>query len=196
MKFLAAFVRTHAKAEPFCPRDKASKPPEDIQAAVSVLARREPQLDGPGGIDLTHTCLTGARLFKANFRGADFNYAVLYNADLAHADLSDARLFRADLREVSLNYARLYGVDRTNTDLRGADLSNVVGLNRPPLCGNLHTRLLLERLAPHLKSPATETLQAPQFHVPTHVRSLRSAPLNMSRSSLLLARTSMYRSIS
>jgi hypothetical protein len=128
MKVLTAFIRTHAKAEPFCPRDKASKPPEDIQATLSVLARRDPRWDGPSGIDLTHTCLTGAQLFQANFRGVDLNYAVLYNADLAHAELSDARLFRADLREASLNYARLFGVDRANADLRGADLSNVTGL--------------------------------------------------------------------
>lgn len=128
MKLLTAFIRTHAPAEQSCPRDKGSKPPEDIQAALSVVAQRDPQWDGPGRLDLTHTCLTGARLFQANLRDADLSYAVLFNADLNGAELSDSTVFHSDLREASVDYTRLFGVDLHSTDVRGVDLSKVVGL--------------------------------------------------------------------
>ncbi|MCP2257370.1 Pentapeptide repeat-containing protein [Streptoalloteichus tenebrarius] len=127
-KLLAAFVREHAPlgscpAEP----DRARRPPTDVQAALTVLAHRNP-VTPPEHLDLTRTCLAGARI-----TGGDLSWALFDGANLTHADLEASRLdhasFRdADLTHVDLRRAHLGGASFLNANLShgllfGANLS-------------------------------------------------------------------------
>jgi uncharacterized protein YjbI with pentapeptide repeats len=129
---MAAFIREHD------PKPKAAtpaKPATDIQAALTVIGRRNAGLDRrQPGLDLSNIRLRGADLNDANLNntymiGAYLNGAELLHANLRSTDLTGANLIAADLRSTNLNdadlvIADLRGADLSNADLRGADLSN------------------------------------------------------------------------
>ena len=99
---------------------------QDVQAAVSVLARRKLADDRDAVVDLHGTCLRGVRaaeisLVYANLAGADLSEADLRWSVLDGADLTGTNLGGADLSYAHVVAARL---DRVN--LAGA---NVVGIN-------------------------------------------------------------------
>ena len=149
MEVLTAFVREHSREQwppPDSPRttwitwrgrfrtggrqqERFTRP--DVQAAVTVLGRRDARRDIQR-IHLNGADLTGADLSDANLGGADLTEVTLRDADLAGADLTgatlrDADLTRADLTEAALRSADLGGADLTeatlrNTGLRSADL--------------------------------------------------------------------------
>ncbi len=131
---LCAFVRDHANAATAKPTHTLrtpqtslalTHPPTDIQAAVTVVAKRDPAYDGftvaygstlalPAPVvDFNHTQLAGANLAGADLTGADLTGADLTGADLTGADLTGADLTGADL---------------TGADLTGADLTAAKGL--------------------------------------------------------------------
>ena len=149
---LAAFIRDNAPADPLLQpgSEKGESSPElrrpstDIQAAVSVLARRpvrpEPDpLDLSGTnlrrVDLANARLSGARLTnswmeltkltKADLRGADLSGARLWSAILEGARVTGAHLSGADLRSARLGGAQLQNADLSQTQLQYADLFNV-----------------------------------------------------------------------
>jgi uncharacterized protein YjbI with pentapeptide repeats len=102
-------------AHPSCIR-----PPEpDVQAALTVIGRRNPQQDvGP------------IRLYGANMDGADLSAANLRNADLRQTSLRATTLHGADLREASLfeadlNGAYLHGANMQTADLRLTNMQHV-----------------------------------------------------------------------
>ncbi|WP_420117271.1 pentapeptide repeat-containing protein [Micromonospora sp.] len=159
---LTTFVRVHAPAPAwpkpmptlFPPQDSParSNPPVDIQAALTVLSRRDSNRDGTVGAgvedpsprrlnlsntDLIGADLSGADLSRANLRGAylldadlsnanlanaNLNEANLRGADLGRANVRDAALLRADLRGASLEDADLGAAMLFGADLRGTDL--------------------------------------------------------------------------
>ncbi|MFD6610919.1 pentapeptide repeat-containing protein [Micromonospora chalcea] len=148
VEVLAAFVRVHAPASdagPIRPVTAAGtfvrpRIPEDVQAALAVLVRRDRRHDqSPKGLNLAATNLGGARLGQAtldgtyldsadlrgaslegaNLRTAFMGGANLYAAVLFFADLSDTFLGSADLR-----FANLQGANLQGADLRGANLQN------------------------------------------------------------------------
>jgi hypothetical protein len=86
----------------------------DVQAALTVLGRRQPAPADPP-LDLAELTLAGAGLRGANLRGATLHGTILYNADLTDADLTGVNLRGADLR-----YATLTGADLRDADLYGA----------------------------------------------------------------------------
>jgi hypothetical protein len=149
MVVLTAFVREHSR-EPWPPPDSprttwitwrgrfraGGRPQErsarpDIQAAVTVLGRRDARRDIQP-IHLNGADLTAADLRDADLGGADLTDATLRDADLTRADLAgatlrDADLTRADLTEATPRRADLGGADLAeailrSVDLRGADL--------------------------------------------------------------------------
>ncbi|MFI2667581.1 pentapeptide repeat-containing protein [Micromonospora carbonacea] len=134
---LAAFVRVNAPQQPN-PTQLPSRPPADIQAALTVLGRRNITHDDRGSPgrpssrlipDLTNTNLALADLRDANLTGSDLTDASLTGADLVRANLrlaflARANLYGADLTGADLSIALLTGADLTNADLPGADLSN------------------------------------------------------------------------
>jgi Pentapeptide repeats (8 copies) len=148
METLAAFVRLHAPAKnrPAVPTGVASpsgadeRPGQDVQAILTVLGRRHPQVGDPQ-LDLSNTELTRADLPGAYFRGARLEGAILihaflpdadlHNAFLSDADLSFAFLSRTDLTDADLFNAklvraRLEGADLTLADLSKADVTNAI----------------------------------------------------------------------
>ena len=128
VQVLAAFIRVHAPAPTASPtrsEDLAEPtppppPPVDIQAALTVLGRRNTDRDRLGDrLNLARTNLAGADLSGADLSTADLSGANLAGADLFGADLSGANLADADLGGTNLTAALL-----NDADLRYADLAN------------------------------------------------------------------------
>jgi hypothetical protein len=112
MEVLTTFIRDHSR-EPWPapgtvqpgtdpPRD-TTRP--DIQAAITVIGRRDPQRDRQ------YINLYAAYLIRADLTGAD-----LTGADLTGADLTGAKLGEADLA----------GADTFGAVFTGADLSRAI----------------------------------------------------------------------
>ena len=143
LEALSAFVRVETKTE-----TGEGPPPDDIQAALSVITRRKsgfkelplflgkvhiPKAD-LGGTNLTRAYLNGANLTRAHLVGADLTRAYLNDtnltsanltrADLAGADLSGAILTRADLTRADLGGTKLTRAHLVGADLTGADLTD------------------------------------------------------------------------
>lgn len=113
IEVLAAFIRNHAPVtEDF--RACTEKPvATDVQAALTVLGRRNAQYDANVTIDLNSTCLSGADLTDASLIGVN----------LGAANLVRARLVRAKLVGGHLDFANVTGADLTGADLTAADLT-------------------------------------------------------------------------
>lgn len=145
---LTAFVRGHAPWPPKLPGQyRADVPLEklpglreraaDVQAAISVLARR--WLPRPEEFYLRLN-IEAADLRKVALFGADLKYAVLSGthlegADLRSADLEGANLNNTDLREAILSYARLREAHLRDANLEGTNLHGVQGLGEADLNG-------------------------------------------------------------
>jgi uncharacterized protein YjbI with pentapeptide repeats len=144
VEVLTTFVRTNTPAHPErgCP-PSSTFPVADVQAALTVLARRDSRHDNGAEVSLGSTCLTGANLHdadlanpdltKANLTRANLLGADLRDADLANADLTGANLTNADLRFALVTDADLPGAHLVDADLRVAclDNANLTSANLP-----------------------------------------------------------------
>jgi hypothetical protein len=125
MEVLTAFIREHSREDrdpslreqwdPSEP-DSAEPPRPDIQAAITVVGRRDAKRDIQP-VDFTRACLRGATLVQANLFRAN-----LFRANLFRADLSGANLLRADLSGANLREADLTGGDLQYASLGDANL--------------------------------------------------------------------------
>ena len=144
MEVLTAFIREHSR-EPWPPpgpgsqeqvrstrswlglgtwtrttrapsREQARSTRPDVQAAVTVVGRRDVKRDLTG-LDLTGADLGGADLF------GDFSNVDLSRADLTDASLSSANLTDAWLNDAILVHARLMGANFTGARLWDANLT-------------------------------------------------------------------------
>lgn len=98
-------------------------PPADIQAILTVLARRDRAYERSDQyLDLSRTTLTGADLHGAHLERADLGEAVLSKAYLRGTDLHAALLSSAYLVEAELSGADLVSANLSGADLNGADL--------------------------------------------------------------------------
>lgn len=153
MEVLTAFIREHSHEqwppsadEPGADTAGRGTRP-DIQAAITVIGRRNPRRDrralnlihanlsaadlafgNLGNADLTNTILigtdlVGAKLTRALLAGADIADADLTGADLTFANLANAFLTSADLTSADLTRADLTGADFTGADFSDADLT-------------------------------------------------------------------------
>jgi uncharacterized protein YjbI with pentapeptide repeats len=133
---LAAFIRENAPASPPSTRGdpnttRPSDPPTpatrkaeprpctDIQAALTVLARRPKRPEPIWYIDLSNTDLRGADL-----RWARLDHTRLEQTWLQHANLSSAHLEGAFLREAQLQHAWLVETQMQDADLIDAQLEH------------------------------------------------------------------------
>jgi hypothetical protein len=140
---LTAFVRGHAPWPSRLPGQyRADAPIEqvpelparapDVQAALTVLARRQPLPKLRGRLDLEASDLRKARLEDANLQdaslakanlqeaildAADLQGAILYNVNLQGAVLADAKL-----QQASFDGAKLQGARLERAQLQGAQL--------------------------------------------------------------------------
>ncbi len=123
---------------------KLKQPREDIQVALTVLARRskrqialEGHVDDNGAwqgyrIDLRNTCLQRADLRKAAFdfadlraaqmQGAELHQAQMQKANLRKAQMQGANLHRAQMREAELQSAQMQGAELGGAQMQGAHL--------------------------------------------------------------------------
>lgn len=141
METLSAFVRTNTEfnGEDGNRADRGDHVPEDIQAALTVIARRNVVNDGDGNvINLSEIDLSRADFKRANLENAwlamtDFVDSPFADANLAGAHLEDASFSGANLRNTKLMGAFLWGTFFTKTRLKGADLTGATGLTREQL---------------------------------------------------------------
>jgi hypothetical protein len=121
MEILTSFVRMCVPLPEDGARDEqceesATGLPNDVQAALAVLARRR-RLLPERRLDLRATDLHKAKLPHARFKEA-----ILHDAILCGADLHEGDLRGADLRKAKLRNADLRGADLTDAVLEGAEL--------------------------------------------------------------------------
>jgi hypothetical protein len=126
MEVLSTFVTVHSHEEwnaPYLPGGHvdSDRPRPDVQAAVTVIARRDPDRDLES-IDLIGAHIPGAFLPQARFREAHLSHSNLSIATLDSAEFSDARLVAAILSRANLACAMLDGADLSRANLIGADL--------------------------------------------------------------------------
>ena len=156
MEVLTAFVRENApvkkdkkkagKAKPLIKSEEIEQKPKlktDIQAALTVIGRRNPKNDAKNqwldlrnidirGADLTKAEMQEANLMEANLQwvvfeeaklqGAFFSGANLRRADLSEANLRNVDFNRANLQKAYLMDANLQEARFEEANLEGADL--------------------------------------------------------------------------
>lgn len=135
IEVLSAFIRSTAPQATAPPEARSSCPDQpvatDVQAALTVLGRRDisddqdvrPDLNGAclNKADLREANLSGSNLSRASFSCANLSSAWLVAANLEQAkfncerplltQLANAKLVRADLRGAKFDGAYLGGVD-------------------------------------------------------------------------------------
>jgi hypothetical protein len=117
-------------------RTEASSPPRtDVQAALTVLGRREADLSREVPMKLMNTALSHTMLGNANLVLADFTGAHLEAALLGGANLQAANFSQAHLEDVGLGAANLRGAHLWGTHLERADLLGGVNLSSAQLAG-------------------------------------------------------------
>jgi uncharacterized protein YjbI with pentapeptide repeats len=104
---------------------EAQLPRVDIQAALTVIGRRERRRE-PGRLDLADAWLAAAKLASLDFSGACLSRANLTKADLKGARLEGIRLDGAFMERAIFVGARLQGADMRGSKLREADLEAAV----------------------------------------------------------------------
>ncbi|MEU5266129.1 pentapeptide repeat-containing protein [Amycolatopsis sp. NPDC021455] len=112
----------------------------DVQAAVTVLGRRDVTHDQSALPDLSGACLqlaylSGANLRGSKLRGTVFTGAYLYAADLGYADLGGAYLKDSNLHGALLNNAQLSFANLVDADVTGADLRDAIHGGRTQIGG-------------------------------------------------------------
>ncbi|WP_193196770.1 pentapeptide repeat-containing protein [Nostoc sp. MG11] len=100
------------------------KVPTDIQAALTVIGRRDAKKDPKDEqLDLSHTDMRGANLNSANLEDTNLYLANLSGANLSGANLKGAILSAANLCEANLCGANLEGAILSAANLEKANLS-------------------------------------------------------------------------
>jgi hypothetical protein len=134
VEVLTAFVRQNAtqRARPRVTRlNEAEKltVPIDLQAALTVVGRRDASRDAGREINLRQANLSGADLSNANLAGAELEGADLTGARLFKATLADAHMIYADLSFAECNFADFSNAMMFASDLGGAlvDDANLTG---------------------------------------------------------------------
>lgn len=116
MEILCAYVRENARYSELKPSEDypEAQTRTDIQAVVTVLARREPwqvsiESEQKFRLDLSFCDLTGADFKQGNFGGALFSRSILERAIFDRCNLAGARFQQAMLNYSSLLFCNLTG---------------------------------------------------------------------------------------
>lgn len=116
LEVLVAFVLANAPASDchdarYSANEPAPPPRPDVQAALSVIGRRNANNDGGRFLDLSKTDLRGADLRGLNFRGARFYRACLQSTNLTGADVREGDFSAASVRGTVFKDALLDAAD-------------------------------------------------------------------------------------
>jgi hypothetical protein len=124
MDVLTAFVRQSA---PVGQTPRAKKAPEDVQAAIDVIARREltylPPRTGNSPVDLHQSDLSELWMAGGHYEGGHFVDSVLVRTDLTDAKLEGANFERANLSKAIFKKADLKGVSFEDATIYDADFT-------------------------------------------------------------------------
>ncbi|MGB3438279.1 MAG: pentapeptide repeat-containing protein [Actinophytocola sp.] len=120
VQVLASFVRNHAPISAGCPHGLDHPLAADVQAALTVLGRRDPGQDGGGRLDLSRTCLHNADLSEAELTRVDLSLSDLWNAQFTEANLRNAFIALTDATDANFDQARLSGASMPDTVLHRA----------------------------------------------------------------------------
>jgi len=123
VEVLTSYIRDKAAFR----SQRATNMPTDIQAALTVIGRRNVQNDLLGEhLDLSKTDLSRSELAQANLSSANLSGANLSQANLSGANLSGANLSRINANQVDFSTAQL-----SKSDCRSANFSqaNLVEAN-------------------------------------------------------------------
>lgn len=146
MEVLTSFVQEKSplQQKKNAQEDEPHKITKDVQAALTVIARRDYSKDlkdkrldlscanlsraklskaNLGGANLGGADLRGAILWDANFGGAILGRANLSGAELLRANLSHAHLIRTNLSETNLVQASLRKASLLEANLREANIA-------------------------------------------------------------------------
>ncbi len=123
MEVLTSYIREKAALR----GQRSTHMPTDIQAALTVISRRNVQNDLPGGqlnlsktdlsrselanAHLSHVNLQAANLSEAHLNGANLSSANLIQVNAHKTDLSTAQLDKADCRSANFSQANLFDAD-------------------------------------------------------------------------------------
>jgi uncharacterized protein YjbI with pentapeptide repeats len=122
---------------------------KDVQAALTVIGRRQKKDPQDKIIDLNNANLQQADLFAANLQQAYLREANLQQADLSNAKLQRAYLWEVNLQYADLRWARLRQADLSKANLQYADLSKAnlqqAELSKANLQGTNLTEAKLQR---------------------------------------------------
>ncbi|MBD2384822.1 pentapeptide repeat-containing protein [Cylindrospermum sp. FACHB-282] len=147
MEVMTSFVRNNA---PYSPQGEVSsgqavKTRADIQAAVTVIGRRDINKDPKNEqLDLSHTDMQGINLNGANLKQINLYQVNLSGANLSGANLEGAVLSAANLSGANLSLVNLSGAILSAANLSGANLSGA-NLHRANLyLARLHGAILNE----------------------------------------------------
>ncbi|WP_164936142.1 pentapeptide repeat-containing protein [Bradyrhizobium nanningense] len=160
MDVLTALVR---QSVPVTDTPRGTKPSEDIQAAITVLARRSYSEipgrthDSPVDLsqcDLSYLWMAGGHYEWGYFgdsvlRNADFRKAFLKQTNLDRTDISDAQFDQATMPDALLRWikkaqaASFKDADLTGADFEGSDLKGS-SFQRAIVCGANFSKALLE----------------------------------------------------
>lgn len=141
MQLLAAYIREQTRrdhlqateaGDPFSNGRSASELPVDVQAALTVLGRREdPPEDQPiVSLNLMSVSLPGSNLASADLRWVNLQRANLRQAILDQARLDHANLAEADLNGVSAIQTCLFDTELMYADLTHTNLTEAIGLSQ------------------------------------------------------------------
>lgn len=126
IEVLSAFIRITGRSNAICPEQPVAP---DIQAAVTVLARRDTTHDNFTNIDLHGACLRSVVIQERIVGDHLSSYGILKLADLTGADLADAKLRDTDLTAAQMTGANFEGaiLNSVTFDFATLDRANFNG---------------------------------------------------------------------
>ncbi|MEU9199599.1 pentapeptide repeat-containing protein [Streptomyces sp. NPDC048332] len=136
VEVLSSYVRKHAKMPEKSQatrmrKDQKTRPPDDVQAALTVLGERETEISEDPVIDLRDTFLVGADLtglnfYNADLRGVDLTRAVLQDGSFANAWFDGGKMSQATLTNGDFDDAEFIGTDLRNSWSDGASFDDAI----------------------------------------------------------------------
>jgi uncharacterized protein YjbI with pentapeptide repeats len=124
MEVLSSFIRGKQNIKGQDLTAKVSTIKTDTQAALTVIKRRQTDLEDDNKyLDLSLTNLCEANLVAAHLNRAKLNNSILVKADLSQANLNFVNLSNTNLSEANLTAVKLINANLIQANLSNANLS-------------------------------------------------------------------------